>query len=52
MYKTKLKALGKGHTTQTANKVQLGNPGQRTSLHSTMHSADHLHLGSQFIDSD
>lgn len=28
MHKTKLKALGQGRTTQTANEVKLGNPGQ------------------------
>lgn len=52
MYKTKLKALGKGHTTQTANEVHLGNPSQRTSLQSTVLPADPLHSGSQYTDSD
>lgn len=28
MYKTKLKTLGQGQKTQTANEVQLGNAGQ------------------------
>ena len=49
MYKTKLKALWQGQTTQTVNEEQLREVGKyRASLQSKMASADHLHFSPHF----
>jgi len=50
MYKTKLKALWQGQTTQTVNEEQLREVGKyRASLQSKMASADRLHFSPHFV---